>query len=713
MLKINNIKKSRLFIAGALVVCGVVGGLWSYHTLKEVNPAKATLAGFEAGNLMSDTIMSNYNSMTEQQIWDFLHQHGNCNDRNTYKASQYPSLKYHIKDGHFVCMADETFDGETTSHIIWQAAQDYHINPQVLIVVLQKEQNLVLDSWPNDHQYRSATGFGCPDTAACDSQYFGFRNQVRQAANMFRDVLNGGWSNYPAYKTSFIHYHPNSGCGGQNIYIANRATSALYRYTPYVPNQAALNAGKGTGDSCSSYGNRNFYNYFTDWFGDSRQLAVSNVDIPNGVYNLVGGLNNSNELLDVTGDAVNRDNSNIELWQRSGAKGQNWQITRLDNGLYTLSVAGTDMYLDVVGGGTSNGTNVQLWHRNTGVCNQQWAIMSNGDGYRLRSACSGRSLDIVAGNVHNGTNVQIYDNFDTINQRWYLQSVIKDGVYNLIGGNYDGNKLLDVSDNAFNSNGSNINLWQRSGANGQNWQITRLNDSGLYTLRVPGTDMYLDVASGGTSNGTNVQLWHGNTGACSQQWNIISNGDGYRLMSACSGKSLDIVAGNLNDGTNVQVYDSLNNINQRWYLQAVVENGTYNLEMGIGRFLDVAGNAINRQETNVQIWSGVGTMGQKWHVARLSNGMYMLNTPGTNYYLDVAGANKTNGTNVRMWSGNSSCAQQWNILADGGGYTLTSGCTRKNLDVQGNSFLLDGANVWLWSKTGTDGQRWKINFEWR
>lgn len=274
MLKINSIKKSRLFIAGALVVCGVVGGLWSYHMLKEVNPAKATLAGFEAGNLMSDTIMSNYNSMTEQQIWDFLHQHGNCNDRNTYKASRYPSLKYHIKDGHFVCMADETFDGETTSHIIWQAAQDYHINPQVLIVVLQKEQNLVLDSWPNDHQYRSATGFGCPDTAACDSQYFGFRNQVRQAANMFRDVLNGGWSNYPAYKTSFIHYHPNSGCGGQNIYITNRATSALYRYTPYIPNQAALNAGKGTGDSCSSYGNRNFYNYFTEWFGDTRSFEV-------------------------------------------------------------------------------------------------------------------------------------------------------------------------------------------------------------------------------------------------------------------------------------------------------------------------------------------------------------------------------------------------------------------------------------------------------
>ena len=34
-------------------------------------------------------------------------------------------------------------------------------------------------------------------------------------------------------------------------------------------------AGYGTGDSCSAYGNRNFYNYFTDWFGETAQAAGS------------------------------------------------------------------------------------------------------------------------------------------------------------------------------------------------------------------------------------------------------------------------------------------------------------------------------------------------------------------------------------------------------------------------------------------------------
>src|SRR5699024_1304734 len=37
--------------------------------------------------------------------------------------------------------------------------------------------------------------------------------------------------------------------------------------TPYQPNKAALAAGYGIGDACSAYGNRNFYNYYTDWFG--------------------------------------------------------------------------------------------------------------------------------------------------------------------------------------------------------------------------------------------------------------------------------------------------------------------------------------------------------------------------------------------------------------------------------------------------------------
>ena len=235
--------------------------------------AIAHLNGFNAGNIMSDFVMSNKDAMSEGQIQSFLKSKNSCNDRdyNKYKSYTAMGYSYNWKDGHFVCMADESFGGESAAHIIWQAAQDYSINPQVLIVLLQKEQSLVTDTWPNSRQYQIATGFGCPDTAPCDTQYYGLKNQIRLAAKLFRDVLDGGWSNYPAYSTVYVRYNQNATCGGSNLYIENRATSALYRYTPYQPNAAALAAGTGTIPSCGAYGNRNFYYYFTEWFGDTRE----------------------------------------------------------------------------------------------------------------------------------------------------------------------------------------------------------------------------------------------------------------------------------------------------------------------------------------------------------------------------------------------------------------------------------------------------------
>ena len=239
-----------------------------------------SLADFHPGNIISDYTMSNYQTMSVADIDAFLHAHGNCNDRDTVKASWYPNLHYHIKDGHFVCLADEVFtDGveygdlipadaktRTAAQIIYDVAQEWKINPQVLLVLLEKEQGLISDSWPNSVQYRSATGFGCPDTAPCNEVYYGFYNQLDNAAYLFRTVLDGGWTNYPL-GNNYIGYNPNPACGGSIVNIENLATSSLYRYTPYQPNAAALAAGYGT-VSCGAYGNRNFFLFFINWFGD-------------------------------------------------------------------------------------------------------------------------------------------------------------------------------------------------------------------------------------------------------------------------------------------------------------------------------------------------------------------------------------------------------------------------------------------------------------
>ena len=237
-------------------------------------------SNFNPGNIISDGVMSNANAMSVEEIQRFLTSKNACKDTNIAKAKSYPGLRYHIENGHFVCLSEETFEyngqKQTAAQVIYDAARDFQINPQVLIVLLEKEQGLITDTWPNHIQYRSATGFGCPDTAECDSKYYGFRNQVRNAASMFRSVLSGGWTNYPVGK-NYIQYHPNPNCGGSVINIENRATSALYRYTPYQPNVGALANYPGT-SYCGAYGNRNFYVTFRQWFGSPNLFVLGDMN---------------------------------------------------------------------------------------------------------------------------------------------------------------------------------------------------------------------------------------------------------------------------------------------------------------------------------------------------------------------------------------------------------------------------------------------------
>lgn len=248
----------------------------------------ANLAEFNPGLIISDFQMTDYNSMNEGEIQNFLWSKGNCRNTNfdgvsaqvNYFSDSTPPTTWHVDNGHTVCMADENINGESAAHIIWQAAQDYHINPKVLIVLIQKETGLVTDPVPNSGNYQTVAGYGCPDTAACSEKYFGFKNQIRNAAELFRIVMDGNSSHYPIGH-NYVQYNPNPGCGGSVVYIQNLATSALYRYTPYQPNAGALAAGYGTAP-CGAYGNRNFFSYFQDWFGSitwdgwpSRETALS------------------------------------------------------------------------------------------------------------------------------------------------------------------------------------------------------------------------------------------------------------------------------------------------------------------------------------------------------------------------------------------------------------------------------------------------------
>src|SRR5690606_18403746 len=102
----------------------------------------------------------------------------------------------------------------------------------------------------------------------CDPAYKGFFYQVYYGAHRFKVYkANPDSFNYKAGRNNTILWHPNTSCGTSTVYIQNVATALLYIYTPYRPNAAALNNLRGIGNSCSSYGNRNFWVFFNDWFG--------------------------------------------------------------------------------------------------------------------------------------------------------------------------------------------------------------------------------------------------------------------------------------------------------------------------------------------------------------------------------------------------------------------------------------------------------------
>ncbi len=707
----TKIKKRYTFIvAGVLAMVTLVTAI-GYAIYNYTNKTRAYLNGFDAGNIMSDFVMSNKNTMSEADINNFLHSKNPCNDRNLRKADGYWHLGYTVRDGHFVCMADENFGGESAAHIIWQAAQDYSINPQVLIVLLQKEQGLVTDTYPNHKQYAKATGFACPDTGnGCDPINSGFKNQVRKAAKLFSDVLSGGWSNYPAYSTQFVQYSPNRACGGTNIYIQNRATSALYRYTPYVPNQAALNAGLGEGDGCSAYGNRNFYNYFTDWFGNTQYTPItSNVWIPNGTYRVHSGSQNGREYLDIAGGGTN-NGSNVALWQKTGDLVQDWYFYRESNGLYSIKSVKSGRFLDVAGANPNPGANVAIW-QGTGACAQHWALQQNGDGYRIVSSCGGMSLDVVDGNINNGTNVRMWYGNDAPAQRWYLEAVdsnIASGTYKLSLGVRNSNKYIDVAGGSRN-NGANIAVWENTNSDAQYWRVERLAN-GLYSLQNTRSGKYLDVTGASPYSGANIAIWQ-STGACAQKWAIVNSGDGYSLISSCGGMALDVTDGNISNGINIRTWYPNDAAAQRVYFDSLdsgVINGVYKITTGSKeQYLDVAG-AYTNNGANVQIWQNTSSDAQDWSITELSDNTYTLMNTRSGKYLDVAGANTNAGANVQIWQNTSSDAQRWRISNNEDGYRIVSVNSNKSLDIY-DGRIRNGSNVRTWYNNNMPAQRWYLH----
>ncbi len=268
MIKTTGKLWSMLLIAAVSAVCIVA-------VESESTPAEAANAAwFNPGQIISDSAFYTSGTMSAVDIQRFL-------NGKVAACRADPTRPGCLKDYRLSTPAVTGTAGRCASlpaktnvsaaEIIYDVSIACGISPKVLLVKLQKEQGLVTSTNPSARAYEFALGMDCPDTpAGCSAASAGFFWQLYKGAGQLQWYSNpaGSFTWLKPGRTISRPYQANNpGCGAQSFVLENKATAALYYYTPYVPNQTALANLYGVGDVCSAYGNRNFFRDYTDWFG--------------------------------------------------------------------------------------------------------------------------------------------------------------------------------------------------------------------------------------------------------------------------------------------------------------------------------------------------------------------------------------------------------------------------------------------------------------
>jgi hypothetical protein len=240
-------------------------------------PAATVSSRFDPGNIISDQLFYNSAAMSEQQIRSFIAAQGAacvgdlCLKNRTWTLDPAGADAY--------CDAYPGGRGLDAAALLSQLSTACGVNPQVMLVTLQKESSLLDRPGPTEANYDAAFGWHCPDVdgaAACDPAYRGFVTQtIGMAKQWSRYRVDPQNYSYRAGGTYTIAWNVDPKCGTSSVTMRNTATASLYNYTPYRPNPAALAAYPGEGDSCSSYGIRNFYFLFKGYFGAGGTVPAS------------------------------------------------------------------------------------------------------------------------------------------------------------------------------------------------------------------------------------------------------------------------------------------------------------------------------------------------------------------------------------------------------------------------------------------------------
>ncbi len=287
-----------------------------------------------------------------------------------------------------------------------------------------------------------------------------------------------------------------------------------------------------------------------------------------GVYYIASKLN-INMRLDVAYGGTS-NGTNLWLYESNNSTTQQFRVTKQSDGkTYRLQAVCNDLYIDN-GGSSDIDFNTHMWEwASTGA--QMWYIIDAGNGwYTFVNHDSGLVLDVQNGNTANGTNIRQHTSNGTDSQKFRFIPVgnanISDGVYN-IESKLNTNLRLDVAYGG-SSNGANLWLYQSNHSSAQQFRVTKQSDGKTYRLQAVCNDLYID--NGGSSDiDFNTHMWEwASTGA--QMWYVIDAGDGwYSIVNHDSGLALDVENGNASSGTNIRQHTYNGSNAQKWrFVQA-------------------------------------------------------------------------------------------------------------------------------------------------
>lgn len=270
-----------LIILVVVVVAAVTGANEdeAARQARDDGPAVSLPAGpvddtkFDAGNIISDQVFFNSNAMTVQQIQQFLDtQAPQCTASTCLRNMQ---VQMPPRPATELCGA---YQGgtEAFSAALWTIAQACRINPQVLLVTIEKESGGLHQTNPAAGWDAALLGYACPDTgpggsANCNPEFAGAASQTWGLAQVFRKYTEhpGNW-NYKVGPNEILYNVAEQCQQTKQVTIVNQATANLYIYTPYTPSDAAITAWPaavtGPDAACAAYGNRNFFYLFRKYF---------------------------------------------------------------------------------------------------------------------------------------------------------------------------------------------------------------------------------------------------------------------------------------------------------------------------------------------------------------------------------------------------------------------------------------------------------------